>query len=246
MSDLLPLPGEDEQAYTARTGVRVHYKELETWRTHRGCVLCVSDVESIQRGWDDYGTDSVRRVLVWNHANGCEQTLTVCGESRTTCWVADAPQDVQDVHLKWVLEQRNPAMARRWVENETQLSITQAQRAIDTILNTPERGQTWVVVRGRKVPQGTSGHVFWVGDTRYGAKIGISPSGVRDSNGKYSDAVFVAVGNCRMIPDSQTQQVVDDHQATIERLQHTLEQRVAVKLHEFNTSAILEHRKHAG
>ena len=35
------------------------------------------------------------------------------------------------------------------------------------------RGDRVVVARGVKVPRGTSGVVFWVGDTKYGLRVGL-------------------------------------------------------------------------
>lgn len=52
---------------------------------------------------------------------------------------------------------------------------------------TVRKGCDVVVVRGRKVPRGTEGRVFWVGDSPYGVRVGINtPSG---------ETVWTAAGN---------------------------------------------------
>ena len=250
---LLPLPEETPVEYGKRTSVCVDCEDLERWRKYRGCVISVSDIQTVQRGYDDYGTHSYRTVVAWD--SGTKQGVEFAvapGDSINhpgfTLWLADAPKDVRDVHLDWVLNERNPQMATQIATRSNELEIAQIESTIATIQNPkPARGQTWVVVRGRKIAQGTSGTVFWAGDTGWGMKIGISPSGVRDSNNKYADAVFVALSNCRYIPDPATMQVVDQHQATIAQLQADLHKRIQHTLAEFNSVAIKAyHQQMAG
>jgi len=61
-------------------------------------------------------------------------------------------------------ERRNAERARREAEEE-------ARR--------PGHGKTVKVVRGRKVPKGTVGKVFWFGETRYGWRVGLEVNGER-------------------------------------------------------------------
>lgn len=53
------------------------------------------------------------------------------------------------------------------------------------------KGCTVEVFKGRKVPKGTTGKVFWLGDKGYGLTVGL-----RTETG---DAHFTAVGNCRVV-----------------------------------------------
>ena len=39
------------------------------------------------------------------------------------------------------------------------------------------RGDEVIVVRGRKVPKGTKGILFWIGSGKFGMRCGINPSG---------------------------------------------------------------------
>lgn len=55
------------------------------------------------------------------------------------------------------------------------------QRAVDRqveIAKTVAKGKDVTVVKGRKVPIGTTGNVFWLGQTQYGWRVGL-----KDANG---------------------------------------------------------------
>jgi len=61
--------------------------------------------------------------------------------------------------------------------------------------NRVERGKRMKVVRGRKVPKGTTGVVFWLGVDNWGnTKAGIALSDERDSRERYSDVAWVNAG----------------------------------------------------
>jgi hypothetical protein len=49
------------------------------------------------------------------------------------------------------------------------------------------KGTPLRVVRGRKVPVGTRGRCIWIGETKYGTRVGLAPEG--------AEAVFTARGN---------------------------------------------------
>ena len=49
------------------------------------------------------------------------------------------------------------------------------------------KGKDVTVVKGRKVPLGTTGRVFWLGETKYGTRVGLA---LADGT-----SVFTAVGN---------------------------------------------------
>lgn len=53
------------------------------------------------------------------------------------------------------------------------------QRAAQLSSGEIVKGQTVKVVRGRNVPKGTQGSIFWTGSSAYGKRVGI-----RDENGK--------------------------------------------------------------
>lgn len=53
------------------------------------------------------------------------------------------------------------------------------------------RGKTVIVVKGRKLPKGFTGRVFWLGDTKYGRRVGIETA-----DGKRE---FTAIGNVEVV-----------------------------------------------
>lgn len=66
-------------------------------------------------------------------------------------------------------------------------------------LNTIRCGKMVEVVRGRKVPKGTVGKVFWMKDTNYGMKVGIAIGDERDAKGRYANVAFTYRCNCETV-----------------------------------------------
>lgn len=242
---LLPFVDETPNAYTARTGIRVCYSDIELWHKHRGCILSVSEPEVMDQSiYDMYCYAVVRRVVVWDLIANCERHLTVNGEgsktnNQATFWCADAPDDVQVVHLRWTLDVRNLETAIRKVDAVINLERQRIERSIVSLESpTPTRGQIWTVVKGRKIPQGTTGTLFWVGDTAWGRKIGISPSGVRDQAGKYTDAIFVALDNCRVILSDENFQAIDRYRAELDQLLQSRDARIQATKAELDNQTV--------
>lgn len=63
------------------------------------------------------------------------------------------------------------------------------QELID--LMTPAKGKRLEVIRGRKVPHGTTGICFWIGNGGYGMSVGI-----KDANGNVH---FTAINNVQVV-----------------------------------------------
>lgn len=59
----------------------------------------------------------------------------------------------------------------------------------------PRRGDIVEVFKGRKVPKGTVGEVFWVGDGRWGLRVGIREEG-------REEPWWTAASNCRVVEDN--------------------------------------------
>jgi hypothetical protein len=96
----------------------------------------------------------------------------------------DAPAELIQKHMDYNF----------YVENQTR-AISDA-RELDII----KKGNWVEVVRGKKVPTGMTGLVFWMGSDSWGTKkLGISPSGVKVNN-KYEDTVWIASSFCKVIP----------------------------------------------
>lgn len=88
------------------------------------------------------------------------------GGSRTLTLVSvDAPDDVMELYETWEAGKAYATALRR--EDERQYALLQDRRTV-------EKGKTVRVTRGRKVPKGTEGIVFWEGDSQWGTKVGIA------------------------------------------------------------------------
>jgi hypothetical protein len=61
------------------------------------------------------------------------------------------------------------------------------------------KGDVVEVYKGRKIPKGTIGTVFWSQCGQYGTKLGLRTSEEKDESGKWKDVVFVALNNCKRI-----------------------------------------------
>lgn len=80
-------------------------------------------------------------------------------------------------------------------------------------------GDNVVVFKGRKLPKGTKGKVFWIGDSGYGTSVGLTFGGPKGPNGRYEDAVFVAYGNVKLenpvtftLSDEAREQILRDNE----------------------------------
>lgn len=124
-----------------------------TYETHNG--ICIEDYE--RNGYDD----SDFYMIIWNEATNSPEHY--CFAS-TRGWTypaygskPDATPEVMEKYLAW--KDRMAQLARRRAEEEE--------------LKTPRRGKEIKVVRGRKVPIGTTGRIFWIGSNAYGVSVGI-------------------------------------------------------------------------
>lgn len=122
--------------------------------TYEGCVLEVG-----LQGMSFYdGYEHVWEALVWDCAKqetkrvGYGTTMGVTDDA-----VVDATPEV--VAQAAAYRERMEAAARR-------RSIVREARLL-------ARGKDVRVVRGRKVPIGTEGRIFWYGSTQYGMRVGI-------------------------------------------------------------------------
>lgn len=110
--------------------------------THEGLVLAL--------GEHNYYDDSDFYAVVWNPEKRCAEEV---GYASTRGWtypnnaVVDASPDVMSAYVEWKRAQR-----------AEQIRLQELREAA-----TARVGKTVKVVRGRKVPQGTIGRVFWVG-----------------------------------------------------------------------------------
>lgn len=140
-------------------------------RSYEGCVLYV--------GEHNYHDDSDFYAMVWDEES---QTIRKIGYGTTRAWtypnnaVVDATPEVQAKAAAW--------QAERDAEKAARLAAIEAA--------TPRKGKTVEVVSGRKVPLGTVGQVFWIGQDRFSGKdrLGIK-AGV--------ETYFTAASNVKVV-----------------------------------------------
>lgn len=118
----------------------------------------------------DYSPGSGPDTL--KHKGACGYFRRVCigntefGRSTEIVKVeADACQDIQDIYKTW---KRGQAFRKEIDRYDAD------QYRIQTDRRTPGKGKWVRVTSGRKVPQGTEGIVFWMGDSQWGTKVGIA------------------------------------------------------------------------
>lgn len=90
---------------------------------------------------------------------------TYCsGYARTCEAIVDAPQSEMERYLE----------SKRRRHETTDLRLGSDRQDLDW--HTARKGAFVRVVAGRKVPVGLEGRVFWSGDSKFGLRVGISPS----------------------------------------------------------------------
>lgn len=127
--------------------------KIWTWESHIG--LCIKDRE--MNGYND----SDFYMTIWNFEKNTPEEI--CFAS-TRGWTypayasyVDATPEVMELYNKWIEVKREEARLR----------------GIETEKKTVRKYKDVKVVRGRKVPVGTTGRVFWIGNNGWGESVGI-------------------------------------------------------------------------
>lgn len=138
--------GLDREAYTDYAHTSLSF----TAEAYAGLVLSVSHYAG---HWDNDADPGHDVALVWD-ANTCTpvKISTFVGGA-----VVDASASVRAAYEAYLVVQA--ALAEAAEEKRDQ--------------NTVRRGKVVVVARGRKVPKGTQGEVFWIGNNGYGDSVGL-------------------------------------------------------------------------
>ena len=151
--------------------------------THEGLVIrtysedrrVMSDIWSIERF-----------ALVWNPETNSSESVHIGGAFECNTRSGDAVVDILPEYL--AIHEAQEEAAR--IANEEYQRKAHEERARKRALaahNYPERGKVMRVVRGRKVPKGTTGKVFWVN----GGRVGLALSDEKDERGRHKDVAWV-------------------------------------------------------
>jgi hypothetical protein len=134
---------------------------------------------------------SVGYATVWDAAEGKFLVRVVSnsefsGHYNSTIVTIDATPEVLEL---WAVAERGKAYAER-LRAEEQAYWADFQRKATIAI-----GKRVRVVRGRKIPVGTEGTVFWLRDGRIGART----SDRRDARGQWTDVAWVDARNCAVV-----------------------------------------------
>lgn len=116
--------------------------------------------------------DSVWYVRIWNPVTKKEDHIGK-GYVNAAPWKDDAVEYDATPEVKadwetWKAEQQRIIDQKQRENDEADRKYRAEQE-----LKTPRRGKVVRVVRGRKIPKGTEGRVFWYGRNNYGWGVGI-------------------------------------------------------------------------
>jgi len=164
-----------------------HWKEELRGTTHyEGQVL--AKYSQSERVMSDIW-ENVTYAVVWDFET-CEAkhvVVHVTGGSKSTCEATiDAPDDLYEVYEAY----QKLLAAKRLLEQldrDARVDRDEAQKAWDAV----EKDKVMVVTRGRKVPKGTVGRVFWVDNYRNPYRVGLALTDEKGEDGKFQDVVFV-------------------------------------------------------
>lgn len=130
-------------------------------------------VVAVESYYDDGLTDYW--VMVWN-----PETLTV--ESGPGC-----PYGTKVDGPAWVAAFYTIAKSIELTQARARKAAAEAAAEAEAEARRPSYGKTVEVVRGRKVKKGTVARVFWLGETRWGWRVGLELDG--------GERVFTDAGN---------------------------------------------------
>lgn len=165
---------------------KTYNKETSRWErdsskdrvTHEGLVLTGStrgrEVQIMSDVWADK-----YYCIVWNPETGKPEhvDLGTTFENETSGGAAtvDATPEVRalyDAHLVVVEEQDRVAAKKRAAREAEERKVEREKHAKSKLLSV-RKGSEVVVTKGRKVPKGTRGTIFWTGSGNYGARVGL-------------------------------------------------------------------------
>lgn len=171
-------------------------------------------VRMVKWSWstsDDYRCGVSREVLAMNLVSG-EVLWVVDGGGEDFGYGNKNPDQFKgSIQLNATPEQRKEALAWLMCNGGTNADVSEHKSSLVSAANYARqvseehvqnslrisKGSNVKVVRGRKIPVGTTGVVVWMGNSQYGPRIGLSPSGNRV--GKiYPDVVWTAEDNVEL------------------------------------------------
>lgn len=156
------------------TGVESYIYDKET---HVGLVMGESYVDHDVRVMSDIWAD-VTRVKVWNPDTEQPETVNLQYHfelnSKIGTSTKDCPQDIID---EWEASEKLKAAEAERVRQEQALAA-HLEACKERVLE-PQVGERAIIYKGRKVPKGTTGVIFYKKEGHYGIRVGL-----KDFDGK--------------------------------------------------------------
>lgn len=157
---------------------------LRTWTTHEGLVVGRSWRQEERVMSDVYADASYCHV--WNPETKTVDTVCLGYYFELCSKFGHAEIDATEEILAEVARQAAEATAKALAAQQARREA-EAKAAKEAALNAPEYGKTMVVTRGRKVPVGTTGKVFWMRDGR----VGLALDDTKDARGRNANVAWV-------------------------------------------------------
>lgn len=160
---------------------------VKEWTTHEGLVLTPA-VRKTERVMSDIWAD-VSTTQVWDASKGTIETVSL-GVHFDLCLTfgraeVDAPADIMAA-----AEAIRQSVADQIKAAREAAARERGRIAAEVAFHRPEKGKLMQVVRGRKVPKGTIGRVFWLDSPRNPSRVGLAVT-ERKVGGRYADVVWV-------------------------------------------------------
>jgi len=155
-----------------------------TSTTHEGLVVGGNFAREQRVMSDVYA--NVRYCRVWNPEKGKAEVISLGAIFECNTKLGDAEVDAPQAILDEVARQEAEAEQARKDAEEAR-RVEDLRTAAEREFNRPEKGKVMQVVRGRKVPKGTVGRVFWMRDGR----VGLDLTGRKSSDGRRANVAWV-------------------------------------------------------
>lgn len=206
------LNGDENEQYNAWERFMDDYIEGRPLPTYVVVTKDVTEHEGrVVRQWIHHGVKIMSDVWadlymvdVWSPEKSVEKGIPVssvclrnseCNHpSKRILAEVDATPEVMAQWKNWVEERE-----REHQEVLARLDRERLEAAGLREKNTVRLGKVVKIVKGRKVPLGTQGLVFWMGKDGWGKdKVGIATTDRREK-GRYMDVVWAAASNCQVV-----------------------------------------------
>lgn len=155
-----------------------------------GCDTCVRIMSDV---WTDYRTATVWEVEENTYKTIRYQDVDACYNSLSIAHV-DASNERLDHYAAW---QEGTSAGLAYANAIGEYNRRQFEKIAEA--KRPAKGKLVEVYKGRKVPKGTTGVVFWEGHSYGKDKVGIRTSDRRSAKGGWADVEWTAADNCRVI-----------------------------------------------